>query len=128
MAIDYGTDISCVFDVDANLSTVGGRLRLAQAVARRWLETPGGLFYSETYGGGLFTYLSGALIDTDEMGSRLEDQAREEDGIEDCAVDITFIASERKLVVNGVLTDGDGPYTFVLNITQVSWQLLVEAA
>jgi hypothetical protein len=126
MATDHGSDISCVFDVDANLTVVTGRLVLGQAIARRWLATPGSLFYDPTYGAGLIGFLSGTISTADEIASVLEDEALKDERVDACKVAVTVVG--RTLEIQGLLTDGEGPFPMTLNVSEVSATLLLEAA
>ena len=124
MAADFGTDFNCVFDVDANLTVVSGRLVLAQAVVRRWLCNPGTLFYSKTYGAGLLGYLSGPLDNADEIASRCEDQALQDDRVQACTVTVTILG-KNTLRVDGYIDPGDGPFPLTLTLSPESAELIV---
>lgn len=123
---DLGNDISCVFDVDSALTVVSGRVALAEAIARRWITPPGGLFYDPTYGAGLQTFLHGSMQSVETIGSILENEALKDDRLIGCTVEVRLEGDE--LVVRARLEDGEGPFRFVLNVTDMTVDLLLEAS
>lgn len=124
-ATDLGTDISCIVDLDANLTVVSGRLALAQAVARRWLTVPGSLWYAPTYGAGLLTALSGSVQSVDEWSRRLESEALKDERLLECTAAVAF--ANEQLSVRGRLVDADGPFSLTLDVSNLTVNILVEA-
>lgn len=113
-----GTDISCVDDVDPNLTPVSGRLALAQAIARRWITDPGELFYAPDYGAGLRSYLNAAIDSPGAIAARLEAEARKDERVEACKVDVTF--AQERLEIVGRINDAQGPFTFTFQLTSAT--------
>lgn len=62
---DYGTDLSCVVDLDAGLAEVTGNTLLAQALARRLITPRGGLLDDPNYGYDLTQFLNADIGPTD---------------------------------------------------------------
>lgn len=120
-----GTDISCVDDVDPNLTPVSGRLALAQAVARRWITDPGDLFYAPDYGAGLRRYLSGATDNVGTLAARLEAEARKDERVEACKVDVTVVGE--RIDIAGRLEDAEGPFEFTFALTSTTTVLELTA-
>jgi hypothetical protein len=118
-----GTDFWGVEDIDNNLTPVSGRLGLAQAVARRWLTDPGTLFYAPEYGYGLRRHLNAALEDTGSVASGLAAEAKKDERVEDCKVDVTFL--EEALTINGRLVAATGPFDLVLSLSKTTLTLEV---
>lgn len=114
----FGSDFSGVLDVDNVLSTVSGRLGVAQAVARRWLTPQGGLFYDDTYGGGILELLNAANPDISTLAQRLEQQALLDERVEDCTVSVEFV--DQTLTIDGQLVDADGPFTLTLTVSEMA--------
>jgi hypothetical protein len=125
MATDFGTDISCVTDLDPSLSVVSGRRLLAEAIARRWITVPGGLFYDAEYGGGLLLYLSGEMQSVDAIGAQLENEALKDERVLGAQVTVTF--GGETLRVRALLSDAQGPFPFTLLVSQLSVELLLES-
>jgi len=124
MPADFGSDFNCVFDVDANLTGVSGRLVLAQSIARRWLCIPGTLFYSRNWGAGLLGYLNGPLDSPDEIASRCEYEALQDERVASCEVQVS-IEGKSTLRVKGWIDPGDGPFPLTLLLSPSSFQLIV---
>ena len=97
---------------------------LAEAVARRWLTPEGGLFSDPTYGAGLSQALHGTVDDLDQLLTRLEQQALLDERV--LRVEIAGALEGETLVVRARLTDADGPFRLVLEVSAVTTQLLVE--
>lgn len=121
---DLGTDISAVFDIDPSLTMVSGRYALAEAVARRWITVPGGLFYDPTYGAGLLTFLHGAVQSPETIGTMLENEALKDERVATCNAEVTFEGDELRVVAR--IADDIGPFRFVLNVSALSVELLLE--
>ena len=110
-----GTTISCVDDVDRNLTYVSGRRALAEAVARRWITDPGELFYAPDYDAGLRRLLSAQATGTGAIAARLEAEARKDERVEACKVDVTAVGERIEII--GQLNDAQGPFTFTFTLT-----------
>lgn len=118
---DLGEDFAGVDDLDLNWSLVSGRLALAQAIACRWLEQFGGLFYDPTYGGSLRELIGRSGAPT--SAAQLEDQALQDERVESCDVEFVFDETTGQLSVHGVIDDGDGPFGFVIDPATMALQL-----
>jgi hypothetical protein len=118
-----GTDFFGVEDMDNNLTPVSGRLMLAQAVARRWLTEPGELFYAPNYGYGIRRHLNAALEDTGSIASGLAAEAKKDERVDECSVDVTFL--DEVLTINGRLVAATGPFDLVLSLSTTTLTLEV---
>jgi hypothetical protein len=119
---DLGEDFAGVSDIDANWSLVSGRLALAQAVACRVLEEPGGLFYDEDYGGGLRRLLGASGVSV--TGNGLEEEIKKDERVESADVALSFNEGTRELSVSITIDEGDGPFAFVVDANQLTIELL----
>ncbi len=122
-----GSDFSCVEDLDPNLTPVEGRLGLAQAVARRLITPTGGLFYAPDYGDDTRRYLnngggSGSIEQRAAATAEGESEKDERVNRADAEADITG----ETLDLTVQITDDDGPFTFTLNVSDLSAELLLE--
>ncbi len=124
---DYGTDISTFPDLDPNFTVKSGPAVVAEAVARR-LMTPngGGLFYDESYGFDLRSYLNGALTTKTQsyVSSVVEQQALLDERVVDASANVTLNSATGKLRVDLNIETGDGPFELVLAISAVGIEIL----
>jgi hypothetical protein len=116
-----GTDFDGVMDIDKNLTPVSGRRMLAQAVARRWLTEPGGLFYAPDYGYGLKRHLNASIDNPGSIAAGLRAEAMKDERVEDCQVDVTY--QDEELVIKGRLSDAVGPFDLTLRLSQTTLTL-----
>lgn len=126
MAVDHGTDISCLQDVDARFALVSGRTNLAYAVARR-LETPlGNLPYDKSYGYNVRA-LIGAFANEEQHAaarSAIEGQCLLEERILAASASLEYDAATETLELALTLEDADGAFTLVLGVTSLTVELL----
>ena len=136
MAADYGSDISCLGDLDRDLSIVSGSDALLQAVVRRW-DTPnrpfdGGLFYDASYG-----YETRRWINTQANPARiqagLEAQALLDDRVTGCKVAASLLTrndEERRRppikVTAIVFGDQRDSYPLTVAVSDLTVELLRE--
>lgn len=121
---DLGTDIAGVTDVTPSLATVSGRRNLIQAIARRLITPRGGLFYDETYGYDVRQFLSGIVRSTSVIAAGIVEQAEQDERVDQADADVTF--SGDQLVIKVSISDGFGPFSFVLAISKVTVELLTQ--
>lgn len=103
MAADYGTDFSCVTDLDAGLSVVSGPLALVQAVARRWLCPAGGLWYDPEYGYGLLRWLNVSNPPLRKIAAGLAAEALKDERVLSCDVRPSFDRVTGILTISAVI-------------------------
>lgn len=125
MAVDHGTDISCVSDVDAAAVEVSGRLCLAQAIARRLTTPRGRLLDDPNYGYDLTQFVNDDLAPADlaKIRAFAEAECLKDERVRGVTITLT-LAATGVLVVTVALVDGDGPFTLVLSVTSVTATLL----
>lgn len=122
---NYGSDISCVFDVDPGMAEVSGRVCLLQALARR-LSTPRGRLVDDpNYGFDLTDSIN------DDVGpaelARLKTGAEAECLKDERVIGITVtldLLSSGVLVVSVVVSDEVGDFSAVLAVSDVSISIL----
>jgi len=122
---DLGEDIGGVDDIDWNMSFASGRRCLAEAIARRWLDLAGSLFYAPDYGKGLAAYLSASVAES-EIAGDLEEEALKDERVRDVSVTVTRTGEE--LRINARLTDADGPFDFTVFAGALDARLVMENA
>ena len=118
---DLGSDFSCVTDINASLSTTSGRNGLAEALCRR-LGTPReGLWYDRTYGYDLRD-LVGTTLNLPQATARTRDQCLLDERVIDA--EVTFEQTGTTLTVTLRVTDADGTFTFTLDVSELTVELL----
>lgn len=122
---DLGEDFAGVDDLDLNWSLVSGRLALAQAVAVRVFEEPGGLFYDPSYGAGARNLLGRSGVPT--SAALIEDQVRQDERVESVDAEIAFNEATSELTVEITIDDGDGPFGLVLTPAELALALEEDA-
>ncbi len=125
MTADLGTDLSCVSDLDATGAVVSGRRLLAEACARR-LSTPrGALIDDPNYGYDLTDFVNADLGigDLDAIQSGISSECLKDERVLACAALVTLDV-DGVMTVTVQLTDGDGPFTLVLAVSDVTVDLL----
>jgi hypothetical protein len=124
MAIDYGSDFGGVMDLSPSLGLVSGRLALAQAIARRLTTPRGSLFYDPDYGYDLRQHLNAPAPRLGVVEAQTSTEVLKDERVLDVEVDVTF--TEGLLSVTLRLFDAGGPFSLVLNVSQVTVELLAE--
>lgn len=129
MAIDFGTDVDCVDDLDPAFGLVSGTKAVAQALLRR-LSTPrGGLFYDPTYGYDLTAFCNADLTDAElfAIGAAIEGECARDERVSRARAAVSFDAAAQTLRIAIDVTSAQGPFALVLAVSAVSVELL-EAA
>lgn len=124
MATDLGTDLSCLTDLTATMSTVSGRRLLAEAIARR-LQTPrGGLLKHPDYGFDLAGHINDDINASDiaVISSGVEAECLKDERVISATCACTFAVNTLTVVVT--ITDADGPFVLILAATAVSVTLV----
>lgn len=126
MATDYGTDVSCVDDLDPTFALVRGSTAVAQALARRFITARGGLHYDGTYGYDLRNHLNASLDAGDEflIASAVEAQCEQDERVRSASARVTYVAATETLRV-AIVAEGDaGPFELVLGVSAVTIEIL----
>ena len=113
MPAEFGEDFAGVGDVDSDWSLVSGRLALAQAVAERVFEAPGGLFYKPTYGAGALNLIGKSGVSL--SAGQLETQALLDERVEEAEAEVSFDEATEELRISLTIVDSQGPFAFVLD-------------
>jgi hypothetical protein len=126
---DLGTDLYCVDDWDEMFPLVSERTCLIQAIARRFITTRGSLVEDLDYGFDLRSWLGESVgnLEFFQLQSGVEAECYKDERIESASAKLTFTPSANRIVIELRLTDGDGPFTLVVAIDEVSVEFL-EAA
>ena len=121
---DLGTDIGGVMDLGPSLAPVSGRRALIEAVARRLVTPRGALWYDPAYGYDLRQFLNGIASSPSQIVAGVTEQAEADERVVGAQASATFIGNT--LVVKVALLDSSGPFTFTINVGQVTVELLTQ--
>jgi len=126
MAVDFGSDIGFLNDLDPNFGLVSGTTNLGQALAHR-LETPrGGLFYDPNYGTDIRSYLNEAIgpKTLPQLASDVQAECLKDERVLSCTCGVQFISASKSLKLSINVATAAGPFTFILAVTSVTVTLL----
>lgn len=123
--VDFGTDLSGIYDCPANMPEVSGRLLLAQAVARRLITPRGRLIGSPNYGYDLTQFINDdlSLQGISRIQSATQDEIVKDERVLSASVSIS-LDMNGSMLVKVLLGDASGPFSLVLSVTQVSVSVL----
>jgi len=125
---DYGSDISCVTDLDPMMSVVTGATMMAQVCVRRLTCRKGSLLSDPLYGIDIRDFLNGR-IDSAAL-ARIKGQVKAElerdERIDQANVTATYTSSTKMLTFQIQGTGAVGPFSLVLSVTlgEVTVQVL----
>lgn len=122
---DFGTDLSCVSDLDPSGAVVTGRALLGEALARRLTTPRGRLIDDPNYGLDLTEYLNADLSQRDVgiLGAQIKAECEKDERV--VSADVTALVNiNGKLTVTIIIDDGDGPFPLVLAVSDVSASIL----
>lgn len=127
----YGSDVSCVSDVDAGVVELSGSdpLVVAQALVRR-LDTPrGSLPDDPSYGISLRSYLSAGTTTTDiqRLAGVIRNELVKDDRVESLSVTVTPSTTGDALAVLLSITPADSGIPFTMTLAVTSGAVLLEA-
>lgn len=133
MATDFGSDLSAVDDIDANLSLAfDSRTTLIQALLRRMSAPRGALFYAPDYGIDLGAYVNTAK-DPRQLEALIESELVNDERVNDVRATVTYAAltgagstGGQDVTVELSLETDDGPFDLVLSVSAVTGALLLE--
>ena len=122
MAADLGTTLYLLEDFAPSMRAVSGREALIQALVRRLRTSPGGLWYDREYGTNLCDFVHQATVSGYEIQQAAETECLKDDRVE--SVDATSERDGETVTMTLVITDGEGPFELVLEISAVTIAVL----
>ena len=130
---DFGKDLSCVTDLDPTLRVVSGRTALMQAIARHLITPRGRLEGDPNYGFDLAGYLNDDVTQDDIawMEAQIEAECLKDERVESATVTVavrSLRALTIELDIQVLITDASGPFQFTLRASEVTVELLTQAA
>lgn len=122
----FGTDISCVDDIDPMFGLVSGETALAQAILRR-LSTPrGGLLDDPSYGYDVRALLNDEATPTGRVAAKsaIANEVEKDDRALSCDAELTFNHQASRLRIRLSVTTARGPLRLTLDADRVTVELL----
>lgn len=128
MATDFGTDVSTFVDGDLDpfFRVISGKRVVAEAIVRRWTTPQGGLFFDENFGRDVRDLLGQATSPQTlfALKNALVAQAEEDERVHEARVDVSLNPQTRRLLIRGEIVTADGPFSFVVSVSDLSVELL----
>lgn len=121
-----GLDVLCFPDLDGQLRLVGGFPLLAQDLLNR-LQTPrGALFYDESYGYDIPGLLNSDLDERDvpRIAAEIVAQCLLDDRVFEVSADVVLYRLENRLRITLQGECAEGPFWFVLGVSEMTVDLL----
>lgn len=122
----FGTDISCVDDIDPMFGLVSGETALAQAILRR-LSTPrGGLLDDPDYGYDVRALLCDEVTSTRRIAAKaaIANEVEKDERVLMCSADLVFNHQASRLRIRLAVTTARGPFRLTLDADRVTVELL----
>lgn len=112
-------------DISTDFQVVSGRTALAQALLRRWTTDRGQLIDDPNYGDNLENYINDdmSIADIAKAQQAAVNEALKDERVVDCTSIASFDDSG-VLTLEFTITDGDGPFSLTLAVTDVTVDLL----
>lgn len=122
--LGYGTDLSCVTDVDAALAEVDPQSprAVAEAIIRRFITPRGGLIDDDDYGQDVRGHLNRGMTyrDLRALSGALQSEAQKDDRVLAAEVDLRADTRTNVMLVHVTLTladPSDRTFSFVFAVT-----------
>lgn len=121
---DYGHDLSCVEDLDDEMTEIDGRMVLGQAIARRLITPRGGLIDDPNYGTDVRGYLNDDVDNAtiQRLASEIAAEAIKDEQVLSATATVSVLAGVMTVAV--AVVDAAGPFKLVLAIDAVDVTIL----
>lgn len=124
--MSFGSDFSGFDDIDPLWTFLEGATQeataLAQAVARRFICTRGGLFYDPSYGLDLRLFISSTFSPA-QVEEQIAAEARKDERITDCVATVTVLGETWEVQIKCTASTG-ATFDFTLSVSRVTVSLL----
>ncbi len=127
MPADFGTDLGCVFDLEATCAPVTGRKLLAQAIARRLITPRGRLIDDANYGTDLTEFINEDMSKRDiaMLLSAINAEVMKDERVASVTIDIIAPPNlTGAYTIRIDLEDADGPFSMTVAASSVTLELL----
>ena len=126
MATDYGTDVSCIPDLDPSFTEISGRLLVAENVVRRW-SMPRGFCADDPDAGYDARRLLNRKWDRKsafDAQQALGREAEKEEAVYTCIARLQYDVKTGALRISADLDTIEGTFSLVANVDSVTLTLL----
>lgn len=127
MAVDYGTDISCIPDLDPTGAVITGNGVLAESILRRLVTQRGTLIDSLNYG----TDVRGWVNEVASSGEAIarvktviERECRQDERVFSADAQVWYDQPSSSMGISITLATANGPFKLVLAANAVNLQVL----
>lgn len=129
LAGEYGFDVLTIPDLDGTMTPRQDAVVVADAIARRLITPLGKLLDHPNYGFDLRDFLNDELDRTTLQTIRagVEAQAEQDERVFNATAVVKFDPNTETLSVSMQCEGAEGPFNFVLAVTELTAQLFVEA-
>lgn len=120
---DFGSDLSCVKDLDPRCVVVTGRRLLAEAIVRRWITPRGGLIDDPNYGTDVTAYLNDDVKPSDiaTLKSAMAAEAEKDERVNSCDIDVQIPPFGTGVyTITALVHDNNGPFQLVVSVDTLS--------
>lgn len=127
MAIDYGRDLTCTYDLDPMMLEIDTQRLISERVLRRLTTARGGCIDAPNDGYDLRGELSREVTQSTlvQIKAKIRSEVLKEEEVTDCKVTaISYNNGTRTLSASLLITSGDGPFPLVLSVSDVTVSLL----
>lgn len=120
----FGTDLSCVPDLDPFSRTIAGPAVLVQDLVKRFSTTT--LFYASGYGLDLRSFLSSAITDQTlfTLKQSIENQCLLDERVQSARASVVFNGAARTLTIMIGLVTAAGPFTMIVGVDKLNVSLI----
>ncbi len=120
---DFGSDLSCVHDLDPRCIVVTGRRLLAEAIVRRWITPRAGLIGDPDYGTDITAYINDDVSPRDiaTLKSVMSQEAEKDERVNSCDISVEVPPQGTGVyAITALVHDSDGPFTLVIGVDTLS--------
>jgi hypothetical protein len=123
----YGDDLAGVEDLTPDLAFVAGERCLLEALATRLCTPRNGLLDAPGYGFDLRILLND-IFSAEQVQQQIVNELVQDERVEDASVAVRFDPQTQQGTVTCRVVGAAGPFTFTLSVTELTVELLREAA
>ncbi len=125
MAEDFGTDLSCLSDLNPRCGVVSGRRLLAEAIVRRITTPRGRLINDPNYGFDVTGYINDDIRPSDiaALQSGVSAECLKDERVNAATVSAS-LSAQGTLTMTISLDDGDGPFSLTVAVSAITVDIL----
>lgn len=119
--VDFGTTLSCVFDIDSMGATVSGLLALSQALVRRITTPRGRLLTDPNYGYDVSGELNDDVVaqQVGQIGANIDAEFLKDQRVFASTTTVTLLP-DNSLNTSSSIQSALGPFSLILSVSNVT--------